>query len=91
MGEKRNSGALIGWKRNPSEHGIVLSLQTASSVENARNKQFDTLSLALNDRQLRSLVRDLQRAALERGVQLQADPRRPSLLSRLKSPWPRTS
>lgn len=74
----------MGWKRSVSEHGVVLSLQLALSEADARNKQYDSISLAMNDRQLRSLARDLQRAAEERGIDLWAEPKPAGLLSRLR-------
>ncbi len=74
MAEQRIVGALIGWKRRGSDHGIVLSLQIATSFARAESKDFDHISLALNDRQLRSLARDLQRAAAQRNMRLFAKP-----------------
>lgn len=83
MAGNRMAAALIGWKRSLSDHGIILSLQLASSREDAQNREFDSVSLALNDRQLRSLARDLQRAADERGLKLWANRRRFGFLPRL--------
>lgn len=65
-------GALIGWKREQSEHGIVISFQLITPEAAAHDGGCDRVSLALNDRQLRSLTRDLQRAAAERGIRLWA-------------------
>ena len=63
-------GALGGWKRTTSEHGIRLTLQVAPSVEEFRARQFGHVEIALNDRQLRSLTRDLVRASRERDLEL---------------------
>lgn len=68
-------GALGGWKRSPSEHGIRLTLQVAPSVEEFHERRFGHVEIALNDRQLRSLTRDLMRASRERDLTLFA--RRP--------------
>lgn len=64
------SGALAGWKRDPSEHGVILTVQVARSTEDFDQHNFDVARVALNDRQLRSLARDLARAARERGIDL---------------------
>jgi hypothetical protein len=63
-------GALVGWKREPSQNGMIISLQVLDPQTKVEDKQFQRVSLALNDRQLRSLARDLQRAADERGLTL---------------------
>ena len=63
-------GALIGWRRAESDHGIVVRLQIAASADDVRNQRWETIDLALNDRQLRSLTRDLMRAAKQRGLDL---------------------
>ncbi|WEK46183.1 MAG: hypothetical protein P0Y56_14360 [Candidatus Andeanibacterium colombiense] len=73
-------GALAGWKRTTSGHGILLTLQVAKSVAAFNAKEFDSVELALNDRQLRSLARDLERAARSRGLDLRPN-RTKSLLS----------
>lgn len=65
-------GALIGWKRQPSEHGMIISFQLLAPEASVEKRESDRVSLALNDRQLRSLARDLQRAADERGIKLWA-------------------
>lgn len=67
---QRVVGALGGWKRRPAAHGVLLTLQVAPSAEAFRTSAFDLVELALNDRQLRSLARDLTRAAGERGLKL---------------------
>lgn len=74
------SGALAGWRRRQMESGVVLRLQISTTVDDYRNKSFQHCNVALNDRQLRSLARDLARAAEERGIQLHSDV---SLLRRL--------
>lgn len=63
-------GALVGWKREPAEHGIRLTLQVANSVGEYQEQRYKLVELALNDRQLRSLARDLTRAAGGRGMTL---------------------
>lgn len=65
-------GALAGWKRCASNQGIILTLQVARDTDHYKNGVFTRVHLALNDRQLRSLTRDLTRAATERGVDLWA-------------------
>lgn len=65
-------GALAGWKRCASKDGIILTLQVAGDTEHYNRGIFMRVHLAVNDRQLRSLTRDLTRAATERGVDLWA-------------------
>ncbi len=67
---QRVRGALAGWRRASTDHGCLLKLQVAPTVADFSAKQFDTVEIALNDRQLRSLARDLARAASGRGVEL---------------------
>lgn len=69
------NGALVGWKRTPGEHGIVLTLQLVGSAEDFHRQAFEVVQFAVNDRQLRSLARDLTRAAKDQGIELFA-PRR---------------
>lgn len=66
------TGALAGWKRSPAANGILLTVQIAQTTESFQNREFATVHMALNDRQLRSLARDLARAAEERGIDLWA-------------------
>ena len=68
------TGALAGWKRQSSRHGILLTLQVASTISHHVQRDFAVVNLALNDRQLRSLARDLARASRERGLELFARP-----------------
>jgi hypothetical protein len=75
-------GALVGWKWEPSEHGIILTLQCAQDADAFSARAFDGTTVVLNDRQLRSLTRDLMRASEERGIKLHAKPGRFRLLSR---------
>lgn len=63
-------GALVGWRQATSEHGAVLRLQVARSVADARERSFDKIEIALNDRQLRSFARDLVRTARQRDLKL---------------------
>jgi hypothetical protein len=69
-----DAALLVGWRRTPARSGIVLSLQLVRSVADFREHRFERLAIALNDRQLRSLARDLQRAAAARGLDLFAQP-----------------
>lgn len=78
----RIKGALAGWKHNSAEHGIFISLQIAGSVEDHKQRNYARVDIGLNDRQLRSLARDLERIASQRGLDLHA---RPSLWRRLFS------
>lgn len=82
MSERKILGALAGWKRNKSENGTVITLQVARSSSAFSEKSFDLVTIALNDRQLRSFTRDLQRAAADRKIELHGVPRR---LSRITS------
>jgi hypothetical protein len=70
------NGFLIGWDRHQSASGIVLSLQIAENQQEFVDKNWSRMNLALNDRQLRSLARDLERAAKARGIKLHAPDRR---------------
>lgn len=69
------TGALAGWKRTRTTSGIVLSFQVAASVEDLHQRRLSRVDLALNDRQLRSLARDLIRAAEQRDLDIFARPR----------------
>lgn len=82
MNGQRLVGALVGWKRRRSANGIILTIQLATSEAAAQNRDYDQISFALNDRQIRSLARDLQRVAKERGIQLRARPRWTKFLPR---------
>ena len=62
--------ALVGWKRTSTRNGIVLTLQLTETRANFASCEFEKVSVALNERQLRSLARDLTRAAEERGITL---------------------
>lgn len=75
MSSSEMLGALIGWKRAESASGIVLTLQLARTSDNVKEGNLTQVHLALNDRQLRSMARDLTRAAAERGVELWAPKR----------------
>jgi len=68
------SGALVGWARQSSRHGIVMTLQVVHSAADYRDHRYHKVSVALNDRQLRSLARDLARAARARGLSLRSKP-----------------
>jgi hypothetical protein len=70
------AGALAGWRRQSTEHGCVLELQLASNVADFAERNLSRVAIALNERQLRSLARDLSRAAEERGIELWPERRR---------------
>jgi hypothetical protein len=74
------TGALAGWKHRETPSGLVLTLQIAADAEAFRERRFEVVQMALNERQLRSLARDLARATMRRGIDLFA---RPSLWGRL--------
>lgn len=67
------SGALAGWRRSRSSNGIIITLQVAESAEDVNRHTMSRVDLALNDRQLRSLARDLVRAAEQRNLDIFAD------------------
>lgn len=79
-------GALIGWRREESEHGIVLRVQLAPSVDAVRADRLEAIDITLNDRQLRSLTRDLMRAAHGRGLDLFSSGRLARLIGRRRPP-----
>ncbi len=68
------SGALIGWERRSTQHGVIMTLQIIESSEQFQGRGYHRVAVALNDRQLRSLARDLARAAERRGIDLRAHP-----------------
>jgi len=74
------TGGLVGWKRIDAAHGCVLVLQIAAERSQFYDGKAQQVSVVLNDRQLRSFTRDLQRAATKRNLQLWA---KPNLLRRL--------
>ncbi|MBB3693260.1 hypothetical protein [Sphingomonas sp. BK580] len=59
---------LVGWKRDRTRHGFVVTLQLAHSAEAVRRQDYERVSLVVNERQLRSLTRDLVRALDDRGL-----------------------
>lgn len=65
------TGALVGWTRHAAEHGIILSLRLVRSRQDYQEERFHNVSIALNDRQLRSLTRDLMRSA---GMEVETRP-----------------
>jgi hypothetical protein len=67
---RRVIGALVGWKWEPTESGVIVRLQVAESRDAYAERRFDMVDIALNERQLRSLARDLTRAAEQRGIAL---------------------
>ncbi len=68
------SGALIGWERLSTRNGVVMNLQLVETSAQYQDKAYHRVAMALNDRQLRSLARDLIRAAKRRGIDLRARP-----------------
>ncbi|WP_214622096.1 hypothetical protein [Sphingobium nicotianae] len=80
------TGALIGWERRGSRHGVVMTLQIVENAAQYQDHRYHRVSVALNDRQLRSMARDLARAARSRGLDLRArPPLRARIWTRLKS------
>lgn len=71
---KESISALAGWKRSEADHGIMLALQLVASPRHFRERDFELVQVTLNDRQLRSLTRDLIRASRARGLDLGAAP-----------------
>lgn len=68
------SGALIGWERLSTRNGVIMNLQLVETSAQYKDKAYHRVAMALNDRQLRSLARDLIRAAKRRGIDLGARP-----------------
>lgn len=68
------AGALAGWQRTMTNYGCVLTIQIGESEEQFETHEYQRVLVALNDRQLRSLARDLQRAAETRGIKLWGKP-----------------
>lgn len=80
------AGALAGWQRDMTHYGCVLTLQIAQSQDEFADREFQRVIVALNDRQLRSLARDLERAAERRGIKLWGKPRGLARLFRRRLP-----
>ena len=77
------SGALLDWERRGSTHGVIVTLNIA---ESGMGGGFHRVSMALNDRQLRALTRDLNKAARARGIVVEIPkPLRTRLWNRIKS------
>jgi hypothetical protein len=72
MEEQAKPKFLIGWAREQTEHGCVLTLQLAETAIDARTGHLLRSSVVMNDRQLRSLARGLAEGARERGLELSA-------------------
>jgi hypothetical protein len=66
-------GALAGWKRTIVGQSLVLTIQLAHSAHDLKNRNLKTVSVTMNKRQLRSLARDLTRAAEQQGLELFAE------------------
>lgn len=80
------SGALIGWERQRSRHGMILTVQLVENAAQYQDHQYHRVTMALNDRQLRSLARDLARAAQARGLDLRSQlPWRRRMWDRIKA------
>lgn len=77
------SGALLDWERRGSDHGVIVTLHVAESNMRGGHHR---VSVALNDRQLRALTRDLTRAARARGLEIESPtPLTTRIWRRLKS------
>jgi len=80
------TGALIGWERRGARHGVILTLQIVENAAQYQDHRYHRVTMALNDRQLRSMARDLARAARSRGLDLRAKaPLRTRLWLKLRS------
>ena len=62
------SGALLAWKRRGSQSGVIMTLQIVENAE--EDGRCHRVKLALSDRQLRSITRDLVQVAHERGIKV---------------------
>lgn len=89
MGHIKIIGALAGWKRDKSENGTIITFQVARNSAAFDEKSFDMVAIALNDRQLRSFTRDLQRAAADRQIKLWGKPKRFTRLAAQITRWRR--
>lgn len=67
--------AVVGWKREETQHGIVVTLQLIGDATAYHEGRVDRVPIVLSNRQLRSLARDLARASRQRGMEVFA-PRR---------------
>jgi hypothetical protein len=67
---------LTGWRREGRGAEVVITFQIAETSENITSGDFKTVAINMSDRQLCSLVRDLRRAAAERGLDPWAHKRR---------------
>ena len=77
------SGALLEWERRGSTHGVIVTLHIA---ESGMGGGFHSVSMALNDRQLRAFTRDLNKASRARGIVVEIPkPLRTRLWNRIKS------
>jgi hypothetical protein len=66
---------LTGWRRTGRGTGIALSLQVADTPHQS-TEDLQVVTIEMSDQQLCSLVRDLRRAAGERGMDPWAHKRR---------------
>jgi hypothetical protein len=66
----RVRGALVGWRRTNSTYGVVLRLKVARTAADYRERNLESVEVALNERQLRSFARDLARATHDRNIHL---------------------
>lgn len=63
-------GLLAGWKQREAEHCLVLTLQILESEQAADDRELGKAMLAVSDRQLCSLIRDLSRTATARNLDI---------------------
>ena len=61
-------GTVVDWKVKASRSGIILSAQVPRSVEEFLAGDETLVQMGLNDHQLKSLIIDLVRASLVRGI-----------------------
>ncbi|HKR91643.1 hypothetical protein [Novosphingobium sp.] len=77
-------GALVGWRREATQNGVMVRIKLVRSLEDYRAERCDRIDISLNVRQLRSFTRDLIRASREQEIQLEAVPRRYLLFGRVR-------
>jgi hypothetical protein len=74
-------GSLAGWKRQVGSNGCVFKLQVAESQADMQQGVYRDVIVAMNDIQIGSFAREMQRAANRRGVTVWEKKR--SLLARI--------
>jgi len=75
------AGSLAGWKRQVGSNGCVFKLQVAESHTDMQQGVFRDVIIAMDDIQIGSFAREMQRTAEKRGITVWA--KKPGFLSRL--------